>query len=160
MDGPKIWRGHATLSAPLKLMGVERGWFLLSATVALALWNAINSLLIGGMIFGVLYTAGLLAWRKDPAMLSILKVSVSFRTRYDPGKWSNSPWVVRDPRMNLSRRSQRFRGGRIPGRRASLLGLAPRWRVPAWPQRQPHCRCRPAHSRSRWTAERLPTWTV
>ena len=83
------------MSAPLKLMGVERRWFLLSATVALALWNAINSLLIGGMIFGVLYTAGLLAWRKDPAMLSILKVSASFRARYDPGKWSSSPWVVR-----------------------------------------------------------------
>ena len=95
MDGPKIWRGHATLSAPLILMGVERRWFLLSATVALALWNAINSLLIGGVIFGVLYTAGLLAWRKDPAMLSILKVSASFRARYDPGKWSSSPWVVR-----------------------------------------------------------------
>ena len=95
MDGLKIWRGHATLSAPLKLMGVERRWFLLSATVALALWNAINSLLIGGVIFGVLYTAGLLAWRRDPAMLSILKVSASFRARYDPGKWSSSPWVVR-----------------------------------------------------------------
>ena len=94
MDSLKIWRGHATLSAPLKLMGVERRWFLLSATVALALWNAINSLLIGGVIFGVLYTAGLLAWRKDPAMLSILKVSASFRARYDPGKWSSSPWVV------------------------------------------------------------------
>lgn len=95
MNDPKIWRGHATLSAPLKLMGVERRWFLLSATVALALWNAINSLLIGGMIFGVLYTAGLLAWRRDPAMLSILKVSTSFRARYDPGKWASSPWVVR-----------------------------------------------------------------
>ena len=95
MDGQKIWRGHATLSAPLKMMGVERRWFLLSATVALALWNAINSLLIGGVIFGVLYTAGLLAWRRDPAMLSILKVSASFRARYDPGKWSISPWVVR-----------------------------------------------------------------
>ncbi len=83
------------MSAPLKMMGVERRWFLLSATVALALWNAINSLLIGGVIFGVLYTTGLLAWRKDPAMLSILKVSASFRARYDPGKWSSSPWVVR-----------------------------------------------------------------
>lgn len=95
MAGAKIWRGHATLSAPLKMMGVERRWFLLSATVALALWNAIDSLLIGGVIFSVLYTAGLLAWRKDPAMLSILKVSASFRARYDPGKWSSSPWVVR-----------------------------------------------------------------
>ena len=94
MAGAKIWRGHATLSAPLKIMGVERRWFLLSATVALALWNAINSLLIGGMIFGVLYTTGLLAWRKDPAMLSILKVSASFRARYDPGKWADSPWFV------------------------------------------------------------------
>ena len=94
MHDPKIWRGHATLSAPLKMMGVERRWFLLSVTVALALWNAINSLLLGGMIFGVLYTAGLLAWRKDPAMLSILKVSASCHTRYDPGKWSSSPWFV------------------------------------------------------------------
>ncbi len=94
MNGPRIWRGHATLSAPLKLMGVERRWFLLSATVALALWNAIDSLLAGSMIFGVLYAAGLLAWRKDPAMLSILKLSAGFRARYDPGKWSPSPWVV------------------------------------------------------------------
>ena len=94
MNGPRIWRGHATLSAPLKLMGVERRWFLLSMTVSLALWNAINSLLAGAMVFGVLYAAGLLAWRKDPAMLSILKLSAGFRARYDPGKWSPSPWVV------------------------------------------------------------------
>ena len=94
MNGPRIWRGHATLSAPLKIMGVERRWFLLSMTVGLALWNALNSLLAGGMIFGVLYAAGLLAWRKDPAMLSILKLSAGFRARYDPGKWSGDPWVV------------------------------------------------------------------
>ena len=94
MNGLKVWRGHATLSAPLKMMGVERRWFLLSLTVALALWNAINSLLVGAMIFGVFYAAGLLAWRKDPAMLLILKASASFRARYDPGKWSSSPWYV------------------------------------------------------------------
>ena len=32
-------------------MGVERRWFLLSATLGLALWNAINSIVVGGLIF-------------------------------------------------------------------------------------------------------------
>lgn len=94
MERAKVWRGHATLSAPLKILGVERRWFVLSATVGLGLWNAVNSLLMGGTIFGVLYLAGLLAWRKDPAMLSILKVGAGYRPRYDPGKWPASPWYV------------------------------------------------------------------
>ena len=36
-------------------MGVERRWFLLSAMLGLAMWNAINSLLTGAVIFLVLY---------------------------------------------------------------------------------------------------------
>ena len=76
-------------------MGVERRWFMLSATLGLAMWNAINSLVTGGMIFVVLYVAGWLAWKKDPNMLSILRVSTRFKPRYDPAKWGPSPWHLR-----------------------------------------------------------------
>ena len=95
MLGDKPWPAYATLSRPLTIMGVERRWFMLSATLALALWNAINSLATGGVVFAVLYAAGWAAWRADPHMLSILKVSTRFKARYDPGKWAETPWYVR-----------------------------------------------------------------
>ena len=47
MERGKTWRGYPTLSKPLTIMGVERRWFLLSATLGLALWNAINSIVVG-----------------------------------------------------------------------------------------------------------------
>jgi len=95
MKGARVWPAHPALSRPLTIMGVERRWFLLSATLGLAMWNTIESLVTGGMIFGVLYVAGWLAWKKDPNMLGILKVSTRFKTRYDPGKWSGAPWHLR-----------------------------------------------------------------
>ena len=95
MRGQKVWRAYPTLSTPLTIMGVERRWFLLSVTLGLAMWNAINSLVTGGMIFALLYVAGWLAWKKDPNMLSILRVSTRFKTRYDPAKWASSPWHLR-----------------------------------------------------------------
>ena len=49
MERGKIWRGYPALSKPLTIMGVERRWFLLSATLGLALWNAINSIVVGGL---------------------------------------------------------------------------------------------------------------
>ena len=94
MRGAKTWRGYPTLSRPLTIMGVERRWFLLSATLGLAMWNAINSLLTGGLIFGVLYGAGWWAWKQDPDMLEILRASTRFRARYDPGKWVEAPWYL------------------------------------------------------------------
>ena len=83
------------MSKPLTIMGVERRWFLLSSTLGLAMWNAINSILIGGGIFTVLYGAGFWAWKQDPDMLEILRASTRFRARYDPGKWSAEPWHIR-----------------------------------------------------------------
>ena len=47
MERGKTWRGYPALSKPLTIMGVERRWFLLSATLGLALWNAINSIVVG-----------------------------------------------------------------------------------------------------------------
>ena len=72
MHGSNVWSGHPTLSRPLTILGVERRWFFLAATVGLGMWNAINSIVTAGLIFGTLYAAGLLAWRRDPAMLNII----------------------------------------------------------------------------------------
>ena len=80
---------------PLTMMGVERRWFLLSATIGMAMWNAINSVVIGAGTFCVLYGVGWWAWRTDPHMLTILRESVRFKTRYDPAKWAAQPWYVR-----------------------------------------------------------------
>ena len=94
MRGSRRWQGHPALSRPLTILGVERRWFLLSATLGMAMWNAINSLLSAALVFAALYTAGWLAWRKDPDLLSILRGSTRFRARYDPGKWGEAPWSV------------------------------------------------------------------
>lgn len=72
----------------MKMLGVERRWFLLSMTFGLAIWNGLNSLLTGALLFAVLYVAGFLAWRRDPNMLSILAKAGSSRSRYDAGKES------------------------------------------------------------------------
>ena len=92
--GKRLWPCYRSLSRPLTLMGVERTWFILSATLALALWNALNAILTAGVIFIALWGAGYLAWQKDPNMLSILKASTRFRSRYDPGKWVDEPWRI------------------------------------------------------------------
>ena len=94
MERGKTWRGYPTLSKPLTIMGVERRWFLLSATLGLALWNAINSIVVGALIFAVLYGVGFWAWKQDPNMLEILRASAQFRARYDPGKWAQAPWTL------------------------------------------------------------------
>ena len=93
--GTRLWPCYASLSRPLTLMGVERTGFILSATLGLAMWNALNSILTGGAVFLLLYAAGWLAWRRDPNMLAILKASTRFRARYDPGKWAEAPWTLR-----------------------------------------------------------------
>ena len=92
--GGRLWPCYASLSRPLTIMGVERTWFILSATLALAIWNALNAIITSAVIFCILYAAGWLAWKKDPNMLLILKESTRFRTRYDPGKWVDLPWHI------------------------------------------------------------------
>ena len=103
MEPGKAWRGYPALSKPLTIMGVERRWFLLSATLGLAMWNAINSIVTGGLIFAVLYAVGFWAWKQDPNMLEILRASAQFRARYDPGKWAAAPWTLSfgDSGMNV-----------------------------------------------------------
>ena len=94
MESGKTWRGYPALSKPLTIMGVERRWFLLSATLGLAMWNTINSIVTGAVIFAVLYAVGFWAWKQDPNMLEILRASAKFCARYDPGKWAAAPWTL------------------------------------------------------------------
>ena len=109
-QGARAWAAYPALSAPLAMMEVERRWFLLSATIGMmeverrwfllsatigmAMWNAINSIVIGARTFCILYAVGWWAWRVDPHMLTILRESVRFKTRYDPAKWAEQPWYI------------------------------------------------------------------
>ena len=76
------------------ILGVERRWFLLSATLAVALWNAGDSLLAAIFVLALLLGAGRLAWKQDPKMLSLLREATRSKVRYDPGKWTESPWYL------------------------------------------------------------------
>ena len=104
-SGARPWCAYPALSAPLTMLGVERRWFLLSTTVGMAMWNAINSILIGAATFCLLYGVGWWAWRVDPHMLTILRESVRFKTRYDPAKWAASPWYIRITQARRQSRS-------------------------------------------------------
>ena len=58
-QGARAWAAYPALSAPLTMLGVERRWFLLSATIGMAMWNAINSIVLGAATFSVLLRRGL-----------------------------------------------------------------------------------------------------
>ena len=100
MRGLVRWTGHAALNRPLTILGVERRAFLLVATLGLAMWNAIGSLVVGGVVFGVGYGSGWLAARRDPDMLGVLRAGARYPARLDPGKWAPEPWhlVIRSGR--------------------------------------------------------------
>ena len=76
------------------ILGVERRWFLLSATLAVSLWNAGDSLLAAIFVLALLLATGRLAWKQDPNMLSLLREAARFKVRYDPGKWTETPWYL------------------------------------------------------------------
>ncbi len=78
----------------MTILGVERQGFLLSATLGLAMWNAMNSLVTGVLVFAVGYGAGWLAGRKDPDMLGVLRTGTRYPARFDPGKWADDPWHI------------------------------------------------------------------
>ena len=97
MRGRRQWHGYAVLSQPLTVLGVERRFFLLAATLGAAIWNAVNSLAAGGLFFGVLYAAGWLAWRHDQNLVGVIRAAVRYRSssRYDAGLLEDcSPYVV------------------------------------------------------------------
>ena len=102
--GTKLWPGYAILSQPLTIMGVERRFFLLSAVLGAGLWNAVNSLLVGAVVFVVMYVAGFFAWRYDQHMVLVVRAAVRYRGRYDAGLLlDTSPVIIiRKRRVNES----------------------------------------------------------
>ena len=95
MRGERPWPAYAVLSEPLKVLGVERRFFLLAAILGAAIWNAVNSLLAGVLLFGAAYAAGWLAWRWDQHLLNVVRVALRYRNRYDAGLLRDrSPYVV------------------------------------------------------------------
>ena len=66
MERGKAWRGYPALSRPLTIMGVERRWFLLSATLGLAMWNAINSIVTGAVDLRGVVRRGILGLEARP----------------------------------------------------------------------------------------------
>ena len=95
MRGVGRWAGYAALNRPLTVLGVERRLFLLGATLAVAVWNATTSLVVGGLVFAVCYGAGWLAGNRDPAMLAVLRAAARHPARFDPRKWADEPWHLR-----------------------------------------------------------------
>ena len=59
--------------------------------LGLAMWNAMNSLVTGSVVFSVGYGVGWSAGRKDPKMLGVLRAGTRYPARFDPGKWANEP---------------------------------------------------------------------
>ena len=80
MRGLRRWAGYAALNRPLTILGVERRGFLLIATLGLVMWNAMASLVTGGVVFAVGYGAGWLAGLNLSAKVRRL----SFYTPFDP----------------------------------------------------------------------------
>ena len=69
--------------------------------MGLALWNAINSIVVRGALQPQSSRSStqhwvLGIWKQDPNMLEILRASANakFRARYDPGKWAAAPWTL------------------------------------------------------------------
>ena len=95
MRGSTVWHGYGVLSQPLTILGVERRFFLLAAVLGAGLWNAVNSLIAGILVFGVLYVAGWFAWRSDPHLVGVIRAAVRYRGRYDAGRLlDTSPVIV------------------------------------------------------------------
>ncbi|MCY3846453.1 MAG: VirB3 family type IV secretion system protein [Acidobacteria bacterium] len=95
MRGNRGWPAYAVLSEPLKVLGVERRFFLLSAILGGAIWNAVNSLLAGLLVFGVMYAAGWFAWRYDQHLLNVVRLAIRYKDRYDAGLLRDrAPYVV------------------------------------------------------------------
>jgi type IV secretory pathway VirB3-like protein len=77
---------YRALHRPLTVAGVDRRLFFLALLVGAAAFNLLNSLLAGGLLFGVLYVGARAVTARDPQMLRILLRSAGGRARYDAAK--------------------------------------------------------------------------
>ena len=84
--GARSWQACRSLSRPLTILGCERKAFLLSATFGAAAFNALNSFLLGLLLFAIGYAVGWYGTQRDPHMLGVARAGATARTRYDPAK--------------------------------------------------------------------------
>jgi len=84
--GNRPWQACRSLSRPLTILGCERRVFLLSATFGAAAFNALNSFLVGLLLFAIGYVVGWFGTRSDPHMLLVARAAAQDRVRYDPAK--------------------------------------------------------------------------
>ncbi len=84
--GNRPWQACRSLSRPLTILGCERRVFLLSATFGAAAFNALNSFLVGLLLFVIGYAVGWFGTRSDPQMLLVARAAARDKVRYDPAK--------------------------------------------------------------------------
>ena len=84
--GNRSWQACRSLSRPLTILGCERRIFLLSATFGAAAFNALNSFLVGLLLFTIGYVVGWFGTRSDPHMLVVARAAARDKVRYDPAK--------------------------------------------------------------------------
>lgn len=92
--GERAWPAVPALSAPLTILGVERGWFILSAVTAVSAVNLFAAFWGPALLFAGMYALGVLAHFRDPQMLKIVAGSAAYKARYDPGKRPARPAAV------------------------------------------------------------------
>ena len=86
VSGDRAWPACRSLSRPLTILGCERRVFLLSATFGAAAFNALNSFLVGLLLFVIGYAVGWFGTRSDPHMLLVARAAARDKVRYDPAK--------------------------------------------------------------------------
>ena len=84
--GHRCWQACRSLSRPLTILGCERKVFLLSATFGAAVFNALNSFLLGLLLFAVGYAVGWFGTQHDPHMMGVARAAAREKVRYDPAK--------------------------------------------------------------------------
>ena len=84
--GSRSWQACRSLSRPLTILGCERKVFILSATFGATIFNALNSFLLGLLLFAIGYAVGWYGTQRDPHMMTVAQAAATARTRYDPAK--------------------------------------------------------------------------
>ena len=92
--GERAWPAVPALSAPLTILGVERGWFILSLVTSVSAMNLFAAFFGPALLFAGMYALGVLAHWRDPQMLKIVFASNGYKPRYDPGKRPAQPRTV------------------------------------------------------------------
>ena len=79
---------YRSISRPLIILGAEKKLFFFAICIGAGTFNLLGSLLVGILMFLLLYFAARWATETDPQILRFLLTSPKFRTQYAPSKFS------------------------------------------------------------------------